>query len=146
MKAVLPYINFNGHTEEAFRFYQSVFGGELAIIRFREMGGGENPMGLSEADLDKIAHIALLVDGKSVLLGSDTLESLGHALTSGNNFNITIEADSVEETQRLFDGLSSGGEVTMALEEQEWAEAFATVNDKYGISWILNCVGNKEMV
>lgn len=42
MKAINPYLNFNGNTEEAFNFYKSVFGGEFAgMMRWKEMPGAE---------------------------------------------------------------------------------------------------------
>jgi uncharacterized protein YndB with AHSA1/START domain len=38
MRAINPWINFNGNAEEAFTFYKSVFGGEFAkIIRFSDL-------------------------------------------------------------------------------------------------------------
>lgn len=91
MKSVNPYLNFNGNTEEAFRFYQTVFGGELQIICFSDFP--DNSMGVPDKDLDKIANIALPLREDTMLMGTDTLESLGQTLTAGNNFSITLETD-----------------------------------------------------
>lgn len=142
MKAVSPYLNFAGNTEEVFRFYQAVFGGELQIVRFGDFP--ENPMGVPDEDLDKIAHVALPLVGDNMLMGTDTLESFGQKLTAGNNFHITLEAESAEEAERLFDALSTGGEVEMPLAEAEWAERYGMCTDRYGVRWMVNYTGDVQ--
>ncbi|MCW9705521.1 VOC family protein [Fodinibius salsisoli] len=140
MKSVNPYLNFDGNCEEAFKFYQSVFGGELDIVRFKDMGDN---MGASGDDLDKIANAGLPIGGGTMLLGSDVMGSWGQSYDPGNNFYINLEAESLDETKRLFHDLSDGGEVEMPLEEPEWAELFGMVIDKYGTRWMVYYPGNK---
>lgn len=140
MRAVSPYLNFAGHTEEAFEFYQTVFGGELNTVRFRDFA--DNSMGVPEEELDKIAHVALPLTDGSMLMGTDALEALGQELTAGNNFSITLEAESEEEVERLFDALSEGGEVEMPLAATEWAEKYGSCIDRYGVRWQLNYTGD----
>ena len=137
MKSANPYLNFNGNTEEAFTFYRSVFGGELAaVLRFRDFG--DNTMGIAEADLDKIAHIALPLGGGTVLMATDSLESWPTPFERGNNFYITLEPDSGEEADRLFTALANGGGVEMPLDRTEWAEKYGTCVDKFGVQWMIN--------
>lgn len=128
------YLNFNGTTEEAFRFYQSVLGGEFTMIqRFRDTEGvGE----LSEEDGEKIMHIGLPI-GNNVLMGTDTLESMGQMLTMGNNAYISINADSKEEADRLYYGLSEGGKVEMELADAFWGSYFGSFTDRYGMQWMI---------
>lgn len=142
MKSVNPYLNFAGNTEEAFRFYQTVFGGELQTVRFKDFP--DNSMGVPEADLDKIAHIALPLRNGSMLMGTDTLESFGQELTAGNNFSITLEAESAEEAETLFNALADGGEVGMPLAKTEWAEQYGMCTDKFGIQWMVNYTGDAQ--
>lgn len=143
MKAVNPYLNFPGNTEEAFNFYKSVFGGEfLALNRFREFGG--NPMGLSERDLDKIAHVALSLGAGSLLMGTDVTESSPGALVIGNNVYITLEPDTIGEAQGLFDALSAGGRIEMPMQKTEWAEAYGICADKFGVQWMVNYTGSVQ--
>lgn len=139
MQSVSPYLNFAGNTEEAFHFYESVFGGELRLVRFRDFEG--NPMGVPEADLDKLAHAALPLTDGAMLMGTDTLESFGQELVAGNNFSITIETDSAEEAERLFTALADGGEVGMPLDQTEWAEKYGMCTDRYGVRWMVNYTG-----
>jgi PhnB protein len=138
MKSVNPYINFNGNTEEAFKFYQSVFGGELNIVRFKDMG---DSMGATGDDLKKVAHAALPIGGGTMLMGDDGPAVMGQPLTEGDNFSINLEADSAEEAEKVFNDLSVDGKITMPLEETEWAERFGMLTDKYGITWSVNYPG-----
>lgn len=140
MKAANPYLNFAGNTEEAFEFYRSVFGGEfLAVVRFRDFG---DSMGqIPEQDRDKIAHIALPLGADNVLMGTDTLESFGQSLELGNNSYIALTPDDPDEAKRLFDGLADGGEVEMELQETQWAEAYGSFKDRFGVQWMVNYEG-----
>ncbi len=142
MATINPYLNFPGNTEEAFNFYKSVFGGEfLTLQRFKDTPeSGKIP----EHEKDKIVHIALPI-GKSpqgnVLMGTDALESMGQKLTVGNNFSITIQPESKQEAERLFNGLSAGGKVEMPLQDAFWGAYFGMFQDKFGIQWMVNFVG-----
>lgn len=141
MKSVNPYLNFAGNTEEAFQFYQSVFGGQLEILRFRDFG--ENTMGIPEADLDKVAHAALPLGADNILMGTDVLESLGQKLSVGNNTYIALETDTRVETEELFDKLTEGGAVEMPLQEVTWAECYGIVRDKFDVQWMFTYAGTK---
>lgn len=141
MKTVNPYLNFNGNTEEAFEFYRSVFGGKFpVIVRFKDLDDGSVP----EEDRNRIAHIALPLGQDHMLMGTDVLESRGQRLQVGNNFSITISAESAEEAANLFDALSDGGRVEMPLEETEWAERFGHCVDRFGIQWMIDYTGAKQ--
>lgn len=140
MKAANPYLNFDGNTEEAFTFYQSVFGGDFpVVVRFKDLDDVHVP----EEEQDQIAHIALPLGPNHMLMGTDVLESDDRTLTIGNNFSITISAESTEEATDLFEGLSDGGEVEMPLQETEWAEQFGHCVDKFGVRWMIDYTGDK---
>jgi PhnB protein len=140
MKAVNPYLNFPGNTREAFDFYRSVFGGEfLAVLRFRDFG--ENTMGIPDEEMDRIAHIALPLGPNNILMATDVVGNR-QELKVGNNSYITIEAESVEEADRLFDGLSAGGRVEMPLQQTQWAEKYGICIDRYGVQWMIDYTGN----
>jgi PhnB protein len=141
MKAVNPYLNLPGNTEEAFTFYRSVFGGEFSgLVRFRDLPG--NPMGIPEADLDKIANIALPIGASTVLMATDVVEAFPLELKRGNDFYITLEPDTKEEAESLFQALASRGNVAMPLRQTEWAELFGELTDQFGVQWMVNFQGN----
>ena len=141
MATINPYLNFNGNTEEAFNFYKSVFGGEFqAIMRFGDVPSWEgcDGMPVAENELDKIMHIALPIGNSNILMASDALESMKQKLTEGNNFSISINTDSKEEADKLFNGLAEGGKVEMPLADAFWGAYFGMFEDKFGIRWLVN--------
>lgn len=141
MQSVNPYLNFPGNTEEAFHFYRSVFGGEFAhVVRFRDFP--DNEMGVSEEQLDRIAHIALPLGQDNMLMATDVVSSTPGKLAVGNNFYIALEADSEDEAVRLFDALASGGRTEMPLQKTEWAEKFGVLADRFDVQWMISYTGN----
>lgn len=143
MKSVNPYLNFDGNTEEAFDFYRSAFGGEFGdIVRFRDMG---DTMGVSEDEMDLIAHMSLPLGNGTVLMGTDVPPSMQMKLSIGNNVYIQFEADSAEEARQLFRALSDGGSVEMDLQKTEWAELYASWTDRYGVRWMVTYTGDAAM-
>lgn len=141
MATINPYLNFNGNTEEAFNFYKSVFGGEFAaVMRFRDVSNTEGCEGMkvSEHELDKIMHIALPVGKGNVLMATDGLESMGQNFRFGDNFSISISADSRHEADELFSRLSEGGKVEMPLADAFWGDYFGMLQDKFGIQWMVS--------
>ncbi|OFY85410.1 MAG: glyoxalase [Bacteroidetes bacterium RIFCSPLOWO2_12_FULL_35_15] len=136
MAAVNPYLTFNGNCEEAFNFYKSVFGGEFPYIgRFKDMPS-EQP--IPESEKEKIMHVSLPIGKETILMGSDSSNAFGQATIIGNNFSISVNADNEEEATKLFNGLSSGGKVTMPLNKTFWGALFGMFTDKFGINWMVN--------
>lgn len=141
MARVSTYLNFPRSTEEAFNFYKSVFGGEFGgngISRFGDTPPSDDMPPLAEGDKNLIMHIELAITGGHVLMGTDAPESMGFSLTVGNNVHLTLEPDSKEETIRLFRALSSGGTVTMELQDAFWGAYYGSCIDKFGIQWMFN--------
>jgi PhnB protein len=139
MSRVSTYLNFMGDTEEAFRYYASVFGTEISGEIFR-MGAMSEPGGpeLSEAEKNLVGHIELPILAGHVLMGTDMLESAGHKLQVGNNVTINLEPDTRSETDRLYGALSDGGSESTGMSNMPWGYWGCTL-DRYGIRWMFNC-------
>lgn len=140
MITVNLYLTFNGNCEEAFLFYQSVFGGEFSYIgRFKDMpSDDENCKPMSEEDGNKIMHVSLPISKETVLMGSDTGGEWSPKLVQGNNFAASVNTGSREEADRIFNGLSQGGQVAMPMENTFWGAYFGMFADKFGINWMVN--------
>jgi PhnB protein len=139
MASVHAYLTFNGNTEEAFNFYKSVFGGEFDYIgKFKDMPPSEDCPPMSEEEGNRIMHVSLRIGKDSVLMASDSSEMGGGDVTFGNNFSLSINADSREEADKLFNGLSAGGTVTMPMDNTFWGAYFGMFTDKFGINWMVN--------
>lgn len=136
MTAIHPHVNFNGNAEEAFGFYKSVFGGEFVnITRFKDI---PNPgFEVPEQEKEKLMHIALPI-GPTMLMGNDVPEFMGKTNERENRSKIVITPDSKEEADRIFNGLSVGGEVESPMNESPWGSYFGSFRDKYGIEWMID--------
>lgn len=142
MASINPHINFNGNAEEAFNFYKSVFGGEFTkIIRFKDMASDEFPV--AEHEANKLMHIALPI-GNSVLMANDVPEILGRTNENENRSKIVISAESKEEADKLFNGLSVGGQIEMPISDSPWGTYFGMFRDKYGIEWMVEFDSNNK--
>jgi PhnB protein len=135
MTTINPYINFNGNAEEAFTFYKSVFGGEFTnVVRFKDLESAE--FAVPENEADKLMRIVLPI-GTSTLIANDVPTSMGRVNENENRSKIAVSAESKEEADRLFEGLSAGGTVEMPMSESPWGTYFAMFRDKYGIEWTI---------
>lgn len=136
MALINPHVNFNGNAEDAFNFYKSVFGGAFAkIIRFKDLSSSESPA--KERDANKIMHIALPI-GKNILMGNDVPESMGPVNENENRSKISISAESREEADKLFRGLSAGGKIEFPIGNSPWGSYFGMFRDKFGIEWMVD--------
>ncbi len=146
MTNVNIYLNFNGNCLEAFNFYKLVFGGEFSYIStLGEMPQQEGMPPLPESAKNQIMHVNLPISQETVLMGSDVSEAFGQpAAVFGNNFSISINTDTKEEANRLFEGLSQGGQTTMPLGETFWGAYFGMFVDKFGINWMINMELNQQ--
>ena len=136
MATINPHINFNGNAEEAFTFYKSVFGGEFTkIIRFKDLAGPEFPV--AEKEENKIMHIALSIGKTNKLMANDVPEFMGRTNENENRSKIVVSTESKEEADKLFNGLSVGGEVEGPIGDSPWGTYFGCFRDKYGIEWIV---------
>jgi PhnB protein len=137
MKALTPYLMFNGNCREAMEFYKQCFGGKLEMTTFSDApeeacAGHTKPIIETK---DQIMH-AILTNGDLMLMASDN--PMGTPVV-GDNISISIHPQSIPETDTLFKSLSEGGKVTMPLATTFWGAYFGMLVDKYGFYWMLNC-------
>lgn len=146
MARVSTYLNFARNTEEAFNFYKSVFGGEFVTGKMMRFGGippGDGAPPIPEADKNLVMHVELPILGGHSLMGTDAPESMGFTVNPGNNVYISLQPDTRVETKKLFDALSAGGQVSMALDDMFWGAYYGSCVDKFGVQWMFNCYEKK---
>lgn len=139
MAHVSIYLNFMGNTEEAFNFYKNVFNTEFTVpfMRMSDIPPQPGMPQLSEADRNKVMHVALPTLGGTEIMGTDVLESMGHKLIEGNNVTISLNPDTKEEADRLYEELSHGGSDGAAPHDEFWGY-WGTCKDRFGIRWMFN--------
>ena len=141
MRTINPWINFNGNAEEAFTFYKSVFGGEFTkVVRFKDISSAEFPV--AEKEANKVMHIALPIGKHNVLMANDVPEFMGRTNENENRSKISVSAESREEADKIFNGLSAGGDVEGPIGDTFWGTYAGMFRDKYGIEWIVEFDAN----
>lgn len=132
------YLTFDGQAREAFTFYQQVLGGTLEMMTFAQAPEAEH---FPAEHRERIMHVCLTLDDYR-LMASDTMPGMdcGSGTYEGiKGCSISLHPDSVTEGERLFAGLSAGGQVVMPMEKTFWAERFGMFTDRFGVSWMVNC-------
>jgi PhnB protein len=141
MAAINPYLTFAGKAEEAFNFYKSVFGGEFAMLqRFKDTPGSGQT---DPKDSNLIMHVALPIGKSNVLMASDVAGPMANGFKEGNNISISISANTKEEADKLYNGLSAGGKQTLPMADQFWGSYFGMLTDKFGINWMMSFDANQ---
>jgi PhnB protein len=127
-----PYINFNGHCEAAFKFYESVLGGKIAFL----VTFANTPMAdqVPPDWSNKICHATLML-GESCLMGCDATPD---RYETPKGISITFVPEDAAQAERIFNALSENGKVLMTLQKTFWAEKFGMLVDQYGVSWMIN--------
>ncbi len=136
MTTINPWINFNGNAEEAFTFYQSVFGGEFTkMVRFKDLSSDEFP--ILEEEAEKLMMIELSIGINTILVGNDVPAVLGTVNENENRSKILIRVASKVEADRLFSELSVGGQVEGEMGNSPWGTYAGMFRDQYGIEWLI---------
>ena len=124
-----PYIGFANNAREAMEFYRDVFGGELTMSTFGEMGAA------APGEENKIMHAQLETPSGFTLMGSDTPS--GMTRSEGSSISVSLSGDDAQ-LRDYFAKLSERGTVTMPLEKQMWGDEFGMCVDPYGVAWMVN--------
>lgn len=141
MASINPYLLFNGNCEEAFLFYQSVFGGEFPYIgRFKD---SPDNGAIPEEELNRIMHINLPIGNGTILMGSDSHSASGD-VAFGSNISLSINAASKEEANRIYEGLAQDGNAFMPMNQSFWGAYFGMLVDQFGIHWMVNFDPNEK--
>jgi PhnB protein len=129
----IPYLFFNGTCTEALDFYSDVLDGTVTS----RMLYGEMPSDFPcpEEAKERVLNAQLKLPGGAMIYASDSFPGR-ESTVSG--FMIALNYPTVDEGQKVFDRLASGGEIVMPFEPSFWSEKFGMVTDKFGIEWAIN--------
>ena len=133
---IAAYVSFNGNTEEAFNFYKTALDGQFTSLQ--RFGDSQHGPVMSDADKNKIMHIALEAPHGVLLMGNDHLDFMGDKFLAGNNFSLSLHPDSKDLADSLFNKLSEGGKIIVPMATAPWGDHFGMFIDKFGIKWMIN--------
>jgi PhnB protein len=125
-----PYLNFDGDARQALEFYQGVFGGELTLSTFGDLGMADGP------DTAKIMHGQLETDAGYTIMAADVPSHMEYKPAAG--FSVSLSGDDGDALRGYFAKLAEGGTVGMPLDKQVWGDEFGMCDDQFGISWLVN--------
>src|SRR3954471_2972884 len=127
-----PSLSFQDTARDAMEFYKSVFGGELFISTFGDMGDTDG------AAADLVMHASLQTPAGYTIFASDTPP--GTPFTTGSQVTVSLSGDatSAAELRGYWEGLAADGTVQMPLDRQVWGDDFGMVTDRFGIGWMVN--------
>jgi PhnB protein len=130
---VSVYLSFNGDCEAAFQLYERTLGAQAGqIFRYAGTPFAERvPPDWSE----KVMHGSVTI-GDQLLAGADVAPD---QYEPPKGISLSLHPDTVDEAERIFEGLADGGKVLAPLEKTFWAERFGMVVDRFGIPWMVNC-------
>jgi|SRR3954469_16419909 PhnB protein len=126
-----PYFMFDGNAKDALEYYKEVFSGEISNLQTY----GEADYPTPPEAHDRIIHAQFKKDDL-VIMVSDAFP--GSSVVAGNNISLTLEFESEEEIQKVYDALREKGSVNMELQDTFWGAKYAKVKDAFGIIWDLN--------
>ena len=126
-----PYLNFRGRAREALEFYESVFGGDVAVTTFGQFG--EPPAG---SRADDVMHGQLETSMGFTLMCSDVPAAM--ELSSGNSIGVSLSGDDAEALHGYWERLTVDGTVLFPLAKQMWGDEFGQCTDRFGVPWLVN--------
>jgi len=135
MSVLNPYLNFRGTAKEALEFYHSVFGGELTVSSFAELGMDDVP----EAERGLVMHGQLETPAGFTLMASDVPSHMEYAVGT-NQFSISLSGPSDDDAQLrgYWQKLGEGAKIVEPLATAPWGASFGMLTDRFGINWLVN--------
>jgi PhnB protein len=133
IQSATPYFILNGRARQAIEFYLKALGATLEVRQtFGDVDGS-----CPEARRDLVMHAELRFGKTRVMLSDGPGE--GPAAKEGA-VSVALDFDDAGEQRRVFDALAVGGNIFENIFEAPWGALFGVVTDKYGITWMVNCL------
>lgn len=138
---VIPQLNLGGNSDDALKLYKEAISGDLQVMYFKDMPANKDIVLEGKVKDNHVVYGCLLKDGVPVLMASDDFANT----KTGDNVSIVLQLTTLAEAEKAYSVLSVGATVMMPLSEVFWAERYALFVDKFGVSFIINFVGNKAV-
>lgn len=125
MQKITTFLMFEGQAEAAINFYLSLFpNSEIVSL---------NRYGANEAGAEGTVQHAIFALNGQEYMAIDSPVKHGFSFTPAVSLFVTCDTEA--ELDKLFAGLSEGGQVLMPLNNYGFSKKFGWTNDKYGVSW-----------
>ena len=130
----VTHLNFRGNARHALEFYQSVFGGDVSIVTYKDVGNVQDP---SEADQVMWGQVA--ADNGFRVVAYDVPSRL--PWNQGENaFFVSLRGETAQEITAYWEQLSNGATIVQALAPAQWAPLYGMLKDQFGVIWVVDVV------
>jgi PhnB protein len=130
--SVTNHLNFRGDARAALEFYQSVFGGDLAIVTYQDAHNVQEP---SEAQQVMWGQVSAKNGFRVMAYDVPSRMPWGAGM---NAFFVSVRGDSAAEISALWEKLSAGAAITQPLAPSGWAPLYGMLKDRFGVTWVLD--------
>ncbi len=131
----VPYLYFEGNCEEALNFYSKVFDGQVNIQERYNNPAMQAPKEYH----DKVLHASLEFEGYRIL-AADVFPDDKSTKKGNWHVALSITTQNAETGKNIFEQLAKGGQVMQPFQKQFWGAWHGSLTDRYGISWMVNCI------
>lgn len=129
---VVTHLNFRGDARAALEFYQSVFGGDLTIITYQDMGNAQDPAEANQVVWGQVADAS----GPRVM-AYDVPSRLPWS-QGDSPFFLSLRGDAAEEVTAYWEKLAVGSTVIVPLAPSQWAPLYGMLTDPFGVTWVVD--------
>jgi len=128
------HLNFRGDAHAALEFYQTVFGGQLAIVTYKDAGNVQE-----ESEADHVMWGQVRAENGFHVMAYDVPSGMAHD-RGENSFFVSVRGETVEEVTGYWEKLSDGATVVIPMGPAGWAPAYGMLRDRFGVVWVLDVV------
>jgi PhnB protein len=126
------HLNFRGTARAALEFYQSVFGGALVAVTYKDAGAVQNP-----AEADQVMWGQVAADNGFHIMAYDVPAS--RPWSPGDNpFFVSVRAADAAEIAGYWEKLSAGSTIIVPLAAAAWSPLYGMLKDRFGVTWVLD--------
>jgi PhnB protein len=130
----VTHINLRGNARQALEFYQSVFGGQVMLVTYKDAGNVQDP-----SDADHIMWGQVDAENGFRVMAYDV--PVGTPWKQGENaYFVSLRGDAAEEIAAQWKKLSDGATIMRPLEPAQWSPLYGMLKDKFGVVWVLDVV------
>ncbi|WP_067142884.1 VOC family protein [Microtetraspora malaysiensis] len=134
----VTHLNFRGDARAALTFYQSVFGGDVVMVTYKDAGNVQDP---SEADHVMWGQVAAA--GGFRVMAYDVPSRM--PWNQGENaFFVSVRGEAAEEVTAYWEKLSDGATVLHPLGPAQWAPLYGMLKDRFGVTWVVDVVSEYQ--
>ncbi|MFC0861612.1 VOC family protein [Sphaerimonospora cavernae] len=130
----VTHLNFRGDARAALEFYQSVFGGDLAVVTYKDAGSVQDP-----AEADQVMWGQVLAGNGFHVMAYDVPSQMPWG-RGENSFFVSLRGESAQEVTAYWDKLSEGATVVQPLGPAQWAPLYGMLRDRFGVVWVVDVV------